>query len=50
MKKKNIGKHSILNSQILKKYKEELGKDHDFGDLDKVMDKKDKEDTNLGRS
>ena len=50
MKKTNVGKDSILNSQIFQKYKEEMAKDHDFSDLDKQIKKKDKKDANLGRS
>ena len=53
MKNKSLGSQSIVNSQIFQKYKEELGKEHDFSELDKEISKKDKIDkqnTNLGRS
>lgn len=50
MKNKKIGKESILNSQIFQSYKEELGKEYDFGELDKELEKKAKKYTNLGRS
>ncbi len=50
MKDKKISSQSILNSQIFQKYKEELGKDYDFDELDKEIEMKAKRDTNLGRS
>ena len=50
MKKKTLGRESILNTQIFQKYKEELGKEHDFSELEKSIAEKSKEQTNLGRS
>ena len=50
MKKKTMGRESILKTQIFQKYKEELAKEHDFSELDKEISERNKKNTHLGRS
>lgn len=50
MKKKTLGRESILKTQIFESYKAELAKEHNFGELEKKENERDKKYTHLGRS
>ena len=50
MKKKTLGRESILKRQLFDKYREEIAKSYDLSALDKEISERDKKDTHLGRS